>query len=37
MFISVILWGILAAMVGLGIYILYDNRKSKKEDKDDLY
>lgn len=37
MFISVILWGILAAMAGLGIYILYDNRKSKKEDKDDLY
>lgn len=37
MFISVILWGIAAAIVGLGIYTLYDNRKSKNENKDDLY
>ncbi|CEO25252.1 Uncharacterised protein [[Clostridium] sordellii] len=37
MFISVILWGIVFTITVLGIYVLYNDRKNEKENKDDIY
>lgn len=37
MFISVILWSLVICIITLGIYYLYDDKKSKKDDKEDLY
>ena len=37
MFISAILWTIVACIVVLGIYNLYNRKKDKNEDKEDIY
>lgn len=37
MFISAILWTVAICIVGLGIYIIYDNKKDKDRDKQDLH
>lgn len=37
MFISVILWGIVFIITVLGIYVLYNDRKNEKNNKDDIY
>lgn len=37
MFISVMFWSILGAIVVLGAYVAYSDLKDSKRDKDDLY
>ncbi len=37
MFISAILWTIAICIVGLSIYTIYENKRDKKRDKEDLY